>query len=413
MSMELIKVNQKEFDEYVANSYKPHFMQTAAWGEVNEARGAISHNLFLKDGDNIIGSAMLLEKKVLNYSTFYCPRGVIVDYTNKQDIKILIDSLKKYVNDNNGLYLKIDPDIIIRKLNNDLSIKEEFKENLELIDYLKSLGGKHRGFVKKLSESSAPRFTFRVNLEQEDLLSSFQPRLRNLLKRNNPYGLNISIENDINLFYEPMKETSIRKNMYVESKSFFENFYKILNKYDMSDLYVIKANISDLKNKYQTMIDEVNLALTKTVKQGKIDDLNNQLARYNKELGLINEIKKEEIILSSVITAKFKDKVWIIHSGNATDLPFLKANYEMYWQIIKDAKAQGYKDVDLYGTEGEIDKTSDAYGIFEYKTKFNGDFDEFIGEFDFITKPIAYSIITKLLVARRRIKYNLQKLKNR
>lgn len=411
--MELIKLAQKEFDEYVASSKKPHFMQTAAWGEVNEARGAKSHNLILKDNDRIIGSAMLLEKKVLNYSTFYCPRGFICDYSNLDDIKVLVDALKKYVLDHNGLYLKIDPDIIIRKLNNDLSVLEEFKDNLALIDYLKSLGGKHRGFVKKLSESSAPRFTFRVNLEQDDLLSSFQPRLRNLLKRNNPYDLDISIQSDIDLFYEPMKETSIRKNMYVESKSFFENFYKILNKYDMSDLYVIKANIADLKIKYQSMIDEVNITLSKTQKQGKIDDLNKQLARYNKELALINEIKKDDIILSSVITAKFKDKVWIIHSGNATDLPFLKANYEMYWQIIKDSKAQGYKYTDLYGTEGEIDKSSDAYGIFEYKTKFNGDFDEFIGEFDFITKPLAYNIITKLLIVRRRIKYHLQKLKNR
>lgn len=410
--MELIKADKKEFDEYVKSSTKSHFMQTSAWGEVNEARGAIAHNLLLKDEGKTIGSALLLEKKVLNYSTFYCPRGVIVDYRDKKAIKNLIEALKRYVNENHGLYLKIDPDIIIRKLNNDLTIKEEIKDNLELIDYLKSLGGKHRGFVKKLSQSSAPRYTFRVNLKQDDLLSSFQPRLRNLLKRNNPYNLDISIQDDIDLFYEPMKETSIRKNMYVESKSFFENFYKILNTHGMSDLYVIKANINDLKIKYENLINEANLSLSKTVKQGKIDDLNKQLTRYNKELALINEIKKDEIILSSVITAKFKDKVWIIHSGNATDLPFLKANYEMYWQIIKDSKVQGYDYVDLYGTEGEIDKSSDAYGIFEYKTKFNGDFDEFIGEFDFITKPLAYGIITKLLIIRRRIKYHLQKIKN-
>ena len=411
--MELVKVSEKELDEYVYSSLKSHFMQTSAWGEVNEARGAISHRLVLKDGERIVGSALLLQKKVLNYSTFYCPRGIITDYGNKKDIKDTIVALKKYVTDLNGLYLKIDPDIIIRKLNNDLTVKEEFKENLELIDYLKSLGGKHRGFVKKLSETSAPRYTFRVNLEKDDLLSTFQPRLRNLLKRDNPYNLDIFIGDDIDLFYKPMKETSIRKNMYVESKSFFENFYRILNKHDMSDLYVIKANIADLKKKYNSMISEAEEALKKTVKQGKIDDLNNQLTRYRKELSLINEVKDEEIVLSSVITAKFKDKVWIIHSGNSTELPFLKSNYEMYWHIIKDAKAQGYKYVDLYGTEGEIDKSSDAYGIFEYKTKFNGDFDEFIGEFDFITKPLAYSIITKLLIARRKIKYHLQKLKNK
>ena len=103
--------------------------------------------------------------------------------------------------------------------------------------------------------------------------------------------------------------------------------------------------------------------------------------------------------------------IWTLHGANSNSLPFLNANYEMYYQIIKDAKEQGYKWVDFYGSEGKIDKKSEAFGIYQFKVRFGGDFDEFIGEFDFIIRPNTYKIVMSLLKARRRIKYKLQQKK--
>lgn len=416
--MEIVNVSPEELNEYVLSSNKPHFMQTGAWGEVNKARGATPHYLLIRDGNNIIGSAMLLEKKVLNYSTFYCPRGFIVDYTNIDNIKKVAELLKEYVTKNAGLYLKIDPDIIIRKLDKDTKPIEVFDTNLNLIDYLISLGGKHRGFTMKFSETSAPRFTFRVDVNKDNLLETFHQTTRNLLKRNNPYHLNIYVgnENDLDKFYEPMKETAIRKHMYLEDQSYFDNFYKVLKKYNMADLYVVTAKIDELKDTYKNMISSVEIELeniNNSNKKGKINDLNDQLTKYRKELKQIEEIKEKEIVLSSMINAKFADKVWTVHGANSNSLPFLNANYEMYYQILKDAKKQGFHYVDFYGSEGTIDKKSDAYGIYQFKVRFGGDFDEFIGEFDFVTKPQSYKIIMFLLKTRRKIKYKIQQIKNK
>ena len=412
--MEIVKVDAKQLNNYVLNSKKPHFMQSGAWGEVNEKRNIIPNYLLIKQDDEIIGSALLLQKKVLGFSTFYCPRGFVCDYTNLKHVEIMVKALTKYAKDNNGLYFKIDPDIIIRKLNNEAKPIETYNDNLDLIDYLKKLDAKHRGFTLKLKDSSSPRFTFRVDVSKENLLDSFHQTTRNLLKRNNPYGLNIYVgnEKDLNKFYKPMKETAIRKNMYLEDINYFNSFYSILHKWNMSDLYIVSVNISELKQKYNNLIENAKNELEEikdTNKKGKINDLNDQLTKYQKELKQIENIKEEEYVLSSMITAKYNDIVWTIHGANATELSFLNANYEMYYQILKDAKKQGYKWVDFYGTEGIIDKKSDAYGIYNFKVRFGGDFDEFIGEFDFVIKPFINSIINKLLVTRRKIKYKLQK----
>ena len=412
--MKIINAEDKVFDQYVKNSNKPHFMQTSAWAKVNNKRGCKTHQLlFIDDNENIVGSCMLVEKKILNYRSFYCPRGFICDYQNKEIVKDIVESLKKFVKDHNGLYLKMDPDIIIRKLDKDTNVKETFEENLELIPYFESLGGKHRGFTKKFTETSCPRYTFRVNVDNDDMLSTFHQTTRNLLKRNNPYGLKVYIgtSNDLDKFYEPMKETAIRKRMFLEDKSFFDDFYNILHENGMSDLYIVTVNIKDLVRRYELLIDNATQelkSLEKSNKKGRINDLKDQLNKYNKELSIIKQINSEEITLSSMITAKFEDKVWTVHGANSTNLPFLNANYEMYYQILKDSKQQGYKQVDFYGSEGEIDKKSDAFGIYQFKVRFGGDFDEFIGEFDFVVRPLAYKIINYLLVKRRRFKYKLQ-----
>ena len=412
--MKIIIAEDKVFDQYVKNSNKPHFMQTSAWAKVNNKRGCKTHQLlFVDDNENIVGSCMLVEKKILNYRSFYCPRGFICDYQNKEIVKDIVESLKKFVKDHNGLYLKMDPDIIIRKLDKDTNVKETFEENLELIPYFESLGGKHRGFTKKFAETSCPRYTFRVNVDNDDMLSTFHQTTRNLLKRNNPYGLKVYIgtSNDLDKFYEPMKETAIRKRMFLEDKSFFDDFYNILHENGMSDLYIVTVNIKDLVRRYELLIDNATQelkSLEKSNKKGRINDLKDQLNKYNKELSIIKQINSEEITLSSMITAKFEDKVWTVHGANSTNLPFLNANYEMYYQILKDSKQQGYKQVDFYGSEGEIDKKSDAFGIYQFKVRFGGDFDEFIGEFDFVVRPLAYKIINYLLVKRRRFKYKLQ-----
>lgn len=414
--MEVVKVDGKILDEYVLSSSKPHFMQSSAWGEVNETRGAIVHRVVIKDEGKIIGSALLLEKKIFKFSTFYCPRGFITNYNDLDAIKKVVEALKKYTYDLGGIYLKIDPDIVIRKLDKDTNIIEEFPDNIKLIDYLTFLGGKHRGFTTKFTESSAPRFTFRVDVTKDNLLDSFHQTTRNILRRNNPYNLKVFVgsENELDKFYKPMKETAIRKHMYLEDEKFFHDFYTVLHSHDMSDLYIVTVNIKDLKKKYLQLIVDASKELDEikdTNKKGRINDLKDQLTKYQKELKQVEAINEEEIVLSSMITVKFKDMIWTLHGANSNLLPFLNANYEMYYQIIKDAKDQGYKWVDFYGTEGKINRKSEAFGIYQFKVRFGGDFDEFIGEFDFIIRPNTYKIVMSLLKTRRRIKYKLQQKK--
>ena len=164
-----------------------------------------------------------------------------------------------------------------------------------------------------------------------------------------------------------------------------------------------------LDNKIKDVDKEINEFNNKTKNkknENKLKDLDlkrNKILKMKKE---VDDLKEQRIILSSIITTKFGNKVWTIHGGNSDRLQFLNANYELYYHILLDAHNNGYQYVDFYGSEGKVDKNSPIYGIYLFKLRFGGDFDEFIGEFDFVIKPIMNSIINKVLKLRRRILYH-------
>lgn len=211
-----------------------------------------------------------------------------------------------------------------------------------------------------------------------------------------------------------MEETSKRKEIVLEPYAFFDDFYTVLNEEGMSDIYVAKLDVLHLKEVYRqkekNLLDELAICTSENAssrQKKKVNDLNDQLKKVQKEAQLVADIKEDELVLSSVITAKYKDKVWIVHGGNSDILQFVNANYELYYQVIKDAKNEGYRWVDFFGAEGIVDKKSSLYGITLFKMRFGGDYDEFIGEFNFIVRPLMNKIILTLLNIRR--KYYIRK----
>ena len=105
------------------------------------------------------------------------------------------------------------------------------------------------------------------------------------------------------------------------------------------------------------------------------------------------------------------DTVWTVHGGNASFLRGLNANYFIYYEIIKDAQKNGFHYIDFFGTTGDPKPENPIYGIHLFKKRLGGEYLEYIGEFDLITRPIYYRIFCTLIPFYRKIKRNLLKTK--
>ena len=418
--MEFVEnISRDEYEEFVQNSKYGHFMQSYDFGQIRKEKNFIPHYVGLKENNKLICAALLLEKKlIMGYSYLYSPRGYVIDFNNKELVNTFTKYLKEFAKKNKIVFIKIDPAIKLHTLDTDGNIIEG-ENNEELVKYLNSLGYKHLGYNLGF-EREQPRFTFRVNMDMswDEVYNNMHPTTKKILNKGNQYNLDVYIgdKKDMNDFYLTMIETAKREGIIQSPIEYYELFYEQFNKDNLSDIYVIKVKIKQLIESFENKIQVVKNNIeelsddskhkNKDKAQNKINDLNNQLDKLYKDLEEIKKIEQEEVVLSSIITVKYGDKVWTVHGGNNSILMNLNANYLLYYTIMKDAYDKGYKCLDCFGTCGiaNPDKSNPIYGIHNFKKRLGGEYTEFIGEFDLVINKLMYISYKKLIPLYRKIK---------
>ena len=411
-------IEEKKYEEFVLNSNKSHFLQSTDWGTFSkDNKKIIPHYVaLLNDKEKVVASALLLEKSLpLGYTYFYSPRGLVLDYNDKELVKEFTGKIKEYAKTRKCIYLKIDPDIKLQDLTIDGEVIDS-SNNYDLVEYLKTIGYKHLGFNKAF-EHNEPRYTFRLNLKEglEYVTNNFHQTTKKVLNKGNLYGLEIykNDEKYIDDFYSTMKDTANRENISIYSKTYYLNFYKYLHKNNHSDIYIVYIDKNKTLEIINKNIEDLTTKKDKLTIENKIKELENQISKLVKLKKEIEELKEEKYPLSSIITAKYGNKVWTVHGGNSTLLRNLNANYLIYYEIIKDAIKEKYEVIDFFGTSYNPKETDPEYGIYLFKKRLGGEYTEFIGEFDYVFKKFMYFIFNKTIPLYRNIVKKKNKIKNK
>ena len=412
-------VEKKEYEKFVENhKSKSHFLQSYDWGQFSkDNKNVTPYYVGLVDDKNkLVATARLLQRKMqMNYSYFYCPRGFVCDYNNKELIKEFTEGIKEFAKKKKVIFLKIDPDVKLQTLDLDGN-KIDGVDNHELVDYLKKLGFKHLGFNKAF-EHNQPRYTFRLDLTQglESIKNNFHSTTKKVINKGNPYELEV-FKNDekyIDDFYKTMQATADRENISIYSKNYYLNFYKELHKNNHSDIYIVYLNKKKTLDVLNNNLKETKQNQENLTSDNKKKELQNQIEKLEKLINEIKEVKEDRIPLSSIITAKYGDKVWTIHGGNHSMLRSMNSNYLIYYEIIKDAVEEGYKTIDFFGTSYNPSQDDPEYGIWLFKKRLGGEYTEFIGEFDYIYKKFIYKMFNLLVPIHRKLAKKKEKKKNK
>ena len=409
-------LTEEEYETFVKNHEKSHFMQSYYWGEVMKKKHFTPHYVGLKKNNKLVATALLLFKELkLGYGYFYSPRGYIIDFNDKKLLETFTNEIKAYAKSKKAIFVKIDPDIKRYDLDPEGNI---LSKETKILKTLSDLGYKHTGFNKEFTNEQ-PRFTFRLDLNRdfEDVYNGIHATSRKKLNKGNQYEFNIykGDVDDVKYFYQTMKETAQRENLGCNPIEYYKHFFKVLHKHNMSDLYVVKLDVKKLKKVYKQKLDDIESRLVNLDKNTKVipkkqENRKNEIIieknKVLKDIAELDKIKEEEITLSSIMTCKYNDKVWTVHGGNATALRNLNANYITYFNIIKDAHEEGYKKIDFFGCSGDAnpDKSSSIYGLHNFKKRLGGEYHEFIGEFDLITNKLIYDMYHVYVIVRKKIK---------
>lgn len=395
--MELRELTKREFDGYALNHPLGSFQQTSSWGRFMEGDKFHAYYVggFIKE--KMVGASLLLsyERKKNKERVFYAPRGFLIDCKNEELLKEFTEEVKKFIIEKHGVFLKIDPYILVRDRDNEGKIIE---------------GGVYNDFVEvnltnanfiKVNDKIQPKWLSRINLKEktiDDIFNSFSSKARQTVRRNERLGFKIRDFDfkDIDKFIDIINNESRKYNTIVPTKTFYEDLKQTFDgNIKFMEVYFKKDEVTSNIDK---MISEVIKE-----KEVRINNYHNSKMReeyfIDKELEDEEEIKRleslkeyfskcnDDVSMGIYMFITIGNEVVALNGGIVDEYNKLDASYTLHYEMIKYAVENGYKYYNLYEIGDITDPNNKLKNSYNYKKNFGGEVVELVGEYDLVINP--------------------------
>ncbi len=331
-------IDEKEkakYNHFIATHAKGHFLQLWEWGQVKKGMGWQPLPLVLEENGEIRATLLILKRNLplpgINKCIFYSPRGPVVDVDSEELCKALFAGAKKVAMEHGAIFLKIDPDV--KKENEgfkDILTRCGFKKNETGLDF----------------EGVQPNFVFRLNITPgpaallENMHSKWRYNIR-LAERKGVQIREANSKDDLKAFYQILVETARRDEFLIRGYEYFEWIWD----------YMVENNYAQI---------------------------------------FLGEYEGQAIAATlAMITG---DKVWYLYGASSNEYRNVMPNYLIQWTMIQWAKKHNCTLYDFRGVSGDLDESNPLYGLYRFKKGFNGEFTEFIGEWDYVYSPFFYGL---------------------
>ncbi len=402
--MALITLTEEEFRTFANDNKYASFMQTPEIGKLREKNGWSVTYLGMKKDCKLVAATMLLSKKRhFNKKEFYALRGPLLDFTDEKLVETFLKELECYTRKHNGYCLRLDSYLAYKQRDGAGAIVEGGFDNSNIVDLLKK-----QGFQRVPKEKQEQvNFMYVLDIEnktEEEILKNMKPHARNIIRKAEKNGIEIyelSYE-ELDLFYKIMIETGQRKGFAIRGLDYYQNMYKLFSPRNEVKFLVSKLNLKRHieileKEKEEQLISRNKLSPSKNNdgKRKAIDETVHGLEEKLKAAKNLQEEYGEEIILSGSMFIMNQQEIVYLSSGNYEKFLMYNSQYLIQWEMIKYGIEHGMKRYNFYGIPDHFDKSSKDYGIYEFKTNFNGYVEELIGEYVLPTS-LVYKIVNIL-----------------
>lgn len=405
--MRLIAIKPEQFEKFTQNHRYKNYYQTTAYGNTMIKFGYnIQYLGIVNESNTLIGATLLMYKEVfMNYKIAYAPRGILFNYERSDQVKELVEKIKKLLRKQGFMLLRIDPYIpsTIRDKNGNIM---NFNNQLNLImANLQSAGFTHRGKTL-FFENEKPRWEALTLLNKDirKIFNSFDKRTRHKIRKAANSGVEIYIDKEKNIkqLYQFTKKKANKPIRFYNEliKNFSNNidiYYAKLN----TEIYVVNSRRAyeketAINDRIASLIQDSNKSpkekqklLNKKMNSDKL------LNTYKNSLIKATELLKnypDGIIIAGALVINYDNAAYIFIDGFDKKFSDLNPSYLLKWRMIDNYNKKGYKYLNLNAVVGEFERKNKYSGLNEMKLGFNAIVTEYIGEFDIILNNFAYRL---------------------
>ncbi|BCU52252.1 aminoacyltransferase FemA [Staphylococcus auricularis] len=420
--MKFVNLTAIEFGSFVDNMPNSHFTQMVGNYELKIAEGTETHLVGVKDNDNQVIAACLLTAvpvmKVFKY--FYSNRGPVIDFENKELVHYFFNELSKYVKQNNGLYLRVDPYVAYQYRNHDGDVIENAGHDW-LFDKMKQLGYQHQGFTTGFHQEYQVRFHSVLDLRDKtakDVLNDMDSLRKRNIKKVKKNGVKVKYlsEEELPLFRSFMEDTSESKNFIDREDSFYYNRYKYYKDRVLVPMAYIDFDeyLKELHQEHDDLTKEINKAEKDLEKRpdnkkslNKKENLTEHLKANENKIEDAQSLQQEhgnELPISAAFFIINPFEVVYYAGGTANKYRHFAGSYAIQWEMINYALEHDIDRYNFYGISGDFSEDAEDAGVVKFKKGFNADVIEYIGDFiKPVNKPM-YKVYTTLKKLQNKLK---------
>lgn len=329
----LLKEEDRAFyDNFCCRHEKGHILQSYAWGEIKGRSNWTPLRLMILADGEPRGAISILKRSVpLGRCVFYAPRGPVIDIGDGEALDFLLAEVAKLAKEHKAIYLKLDPDV--------KADRSDWQQMFAKYGFRPA--GSGSGF-----EGVQPRYVFRLDItpDEDALLKNMHQKTRYNIRLAKKKGVTIddrARREDLPAFYALLKTTATRDKFLIRNYQYFETMYDYLVPRGLGHLF---------------------------------------LGYY------------EGNLVAGTFLFKYGDKAWYIYGASANEYRNVMPNYLIQWEMIRWSQAQGCTMYDFRGVPGHLTEDNPLYGLYKFKKGFNGEYCEFIGEYDLIYAPFFYKM---------------------
>ena len=390
--MQFLEITEKEYRKFWENHPLKTFLSAPEIGELRKSNGWDVYFVGVKENSDIVAAAMIVShKRHFGKYEFYSPRGVLVDYENKELLDCFLKEIKNFVRKHHGYIFRMDPYVIYKERDIDGNIVEDGVDHSTVVSHLESLG------FKKVSipDMEQVGWMFSLPLEGkscEQILKEMKPNTRNTIRKTEKIGITVKElgYDELDRFQNIMVETGERKNFSIRSVDYYQKMYELFHdkgevKYYVTELDLVKYQ-KKLEEDKKSAEDKLSKLSNAKYNEGQKKNLENEIASYEKRIKDAEDIRTEKntnvITLSGSMFMIIQPEIIYLSSGNYEEFMKFNSQYLLQWMMIQYGIEHGFKKHNFYGIPANINEHPKDYGIYEFKRGFNGIVEELIGEFE-------------------------------
>ena len=374
MSLILKEIDKETHVEFLKNYQTFSFLQLPCWAEVKSGWKSKSVGWFDERKLVCVGLILIRNIPKTNWSLFYLPEGPVLDPDYAKNVVDWLTPLRDFAKESGAFNLKLGPQVTINTWSA-ATIKSAISDNVyrqfkdvdpdrvnpfghEIGTKLRNLGGKQIETDGEGFGDVQPRFVFAIDVEgksDDELLATFSQEWRRNIKKAEKSEVKVRQANfsDLETFHTLYKETAKRDKFTPRPLNYFKQMWKSLN------------------------------------------ENSNNLAEMRLYLA-----EQENICHAACLWVRVGKHVWYTYGASSTSGRELRPSNAIQWQMMRDARDAGASIYDMRGIAATLNEKSPLFGLLRFKIGTGGKVIQYVGEWDFVLKPLIYKAF-RVALARR------------